>query len=77
MEGKRRTMIWKSLQKIKKDLCVLESSLLVLEHAMKTGFHRWDVYEDAVYGLANQACSLQEAIVCLSGYLKEEGLREE
>lgn len=77
LEEELRTTIWRQVKQIKEDVSILYSSLTVLDHAMKTGFHQWDVYEDLVYGLANQACTLQEELACLRGYLKEEGLQEE
>ena len=77
LECELRNTIWRQVKQIKEDVSILWSSLMVLDHAMKTGFHQWDVYEDLAYGLANQACTLQEELACLSRYLKEEGLQEE
>lgn len=77
MECERRNAIWRQVKQIKEDVSILWSTLMVLDHAMKAGFHQWDVYEDLAHGLTNQACTLQEELACLSRDLKEEGLQEE
>lgn len=76
MEGELRKITWEKLAKIKEDVAVLGSVLLTIEHAMRTGFHRWDVYEDAMRGLANQACALQEEAASLACFLRENGDEE-
>lgn len=77
LEQELKRDIWARMQEIKEDISILWSILLAVDHAMKTGFNIWDVYESAVHGLAEQACTLQEELASLARLLKETGAEAE
>ncbi len=66
--------IWGRMKEIKEDVSILWSGLLSIDHAMKTGFNVWDVYENAVHGLTKQACTLQEEMASLAVLLRDTGM---
>ncbi len=68
--------IWDRLNETKEDVSMLWGVLLAIDHAMKTGFNVWDVYGDAVRGLAKQACTVQEELASLARLLDETGVEE-